>query len=65
MTNAAQIARAQYEATMATLRSTVPNGSREFAWLAADACAAYEAAMVADIGTTRANKLGANHERLA
>lgn len=61
----AQTARAQYERTMSELRSAVPTNSREFATRASAACAAYESAMVADIGADAAGDLGAGLARLA
>ena len=52
-------ARIAYEARCTKIRATLPKSSPAFANAMSEACATYEAAMVADIGARRAAKLGA------
>lgn len=53
------MARTAYEARCAEIRRALPASTREFADAMSDACAEYEAAMVADLGPARARRLGA------
>lgn len=64
MTSAQSVATAAYKARVARIRDTMDRGSVAFAVAMTDACAAYESAMVADIGRRRASKLGAGRPRL-
>lgn len=61
---AATVAAARYAARVAELRSTMDSRTSAFATAMSEACAAYESAMVADIGARGAARLGAGFPRL-